>query len=85
MVALSFEPLFHMSMDVRGQLPSIYGCHARGKRQQQGFKSQPSAQRFLTTHTAIYNTFYVQRHLISRPTLRRFRAEAKAAWAAAVA
>jgi len=57
----------------------------RRERQQQGFKSQPSAQRFLATHAAIYNTFYVQRHLISRPTLRRFRAEADAAWAAAVA
>jgi len=57
----------------------------RRERQQQLFKSQPSAQRFLTTHAAIYNTFNVQRHLISRPTLRRFRAEADAAWAAAVA
>ena len=57
----------------------------RRERQQQLFKSQPSAQRFLTTHAAIYNTFNVQRHLISRPTLRRFRAEANAAWAAATA
>ena len=57
----------------------------RRERQQQGFKSQASAQRFLSTHAAIYNTFNVQRHLISRPTLRRFRAEADAAWAAAVA
>jgi len=57
----------------------------RRERQQQGFKSQASAQRFLTTHAAIYNTFNIQRHLISRPTLRRFRAEADAAWAAAVA
>lgn len=57
----------------------------RRERQQQGFKSQPSAQRFLTTHAAIYNTFNVQRHLISRPTLRRFRADADAAWAAATA
>ena len=55
----------------------------RRERQQQGFKSQASAQKFLTTHAAIYNTFNVQRHLISRPTLRRFRAEADAAWAAA--
>lgn len=55
------------------------------ERQQQGFKSQASAQRFLTTHAAIYNTFNVQRHLINRPTPRRFRAEADAAWAAAVA
>jgi len=57
----------------------------RRERQQQGFKSQASAQRFLTTHAAIYNTFNVQRHLISRPTLRRFLAEADAAWTAAVA
>ena len=56
----------------------------RRERQQQRFKSQASAQRFLTTHAAIYNTFNIQRHLISRPTLRRFRAEADAAWAAAV-
>ncbi|OHC97072.1 MAG: transposase [Sphingomonadales bacterium RIFCSPHIGHO2_01_FULL_65_20] len=57
----------------------------RRERQQQGFKSQASAQRFLTTHAAIYNTFNVQRHLISRPTLRRFRAQADVAWTAAVA
>ncbi len=55
----------------------------RRERQQQGFKSQASAQKFLTTHAAIYNTINLQRHLISRPTLRRFRAEADAAWAKA--
>ena len=57
----------------------------RRERQQQRFKSQASAQRFLTTHAAIYNTFNIQRHLISRPTLRRLHADADAAWAAAVA
>jgi putative transposase len=51
----------------------------------QGFKSTTSAQRFLTTHAAVYNTFNTQRHLVSRPTLRRFRAEAHAAWAMATA
>jgi len=29
-------------------------------------KSQASAQRFLTTHEAIDNTFYAQQHLLSR-------------------
>jgi len=48
-------------------------------------KSHPLVRRFLTTHAAIYNTFNIQRHLISRPPLRRFRAEAAAAWAKAVA
>ena len=57
----------------------------RRVRQQQLFKSQASAQRFLATHAAIYNTFNHQRHPISRPTLRRFRAEAATLWAAAVA
>jgi transposase-like protein len=53
--------------------------------QLQRFKSQASAQRFLTSHAAIYNTFNIQRHLISRPTLRRFRGDAASAWEAAVA
>nr|WP_314187508.1 IS6 family transposase [uncultured Brevundimonas sp.] len=57
----------------------------RRERQQQLFKSQASAQRFLTTHAAVYNTFYIQRHLTSRRTLRLFRAQAHAAWAAATA
>jgi transposase-like protein len=55
----------------------------RRERKQQKFKSQGSAQRFLSTHAAIYNTFNVQPHLIRRPTLRQFRAAAHQAWAAA--
>lgn len=38
------------------------------------------AQRFLTTHAAIYNTFYTQPHLIRRPTLRLFRGNALRVW-----
>lgn len=57
----------------------------RRERKMQRFKSQASAQRFLTTHAAIYNTFNTQPHLIRRPILRRFRAEAHDAWATATA
>ena len=55
------------------------------RRERQRFRSRASARRVLTTLVAIYNTFNIQRHLISRPALRRFRAEADAAWSAAVA
>src|SRR4051794_7159842 len=57
----------------------------RRERKQQRFKSAGSAQRFLSTHAAAYNSFNVQRHLISRRTLRSFRAEAMAQWRAATA
>jgi putative transposase len=40
---------------------------------------------YLSALTAIYNTFNTERHLISRKTLRTFRADAHAAWAAATA
>ena len=55
----------------------------RRERKQHKFKSQGSAQRFLSTHAAVYNTFNVQQHLVSRPTLRRFRGAAHQTWAAA--
>jgi putative transposase len=40
----------------------------RRERKQQKFKCQGSAQRFLSTHSAVYNVFNTQSHLIRRPT-----------------
>ena len=55
------------------------------ERRMQRFKSAGSAQRFLSTHAAIYNTFNVQRHLISRRTMRQSRAAAMDRWDAMTA
>ena len=52
----------------------------RRERLVQRFKSQGSAQQFVSTHAAIYNVFNVQRHLICRRTLRRFRDDATSTW-----
>ena len=58
----------------------------RGReRKMQRFKSPGSAQRFLSTHAAVHNTFNVQRHLTSRATLRVLRGEALQTWRAATA
>ncbi len=57
----------------------------RRERKMQRFKSPGSAQRFLSIHAAVYNNFNTQRHLISRSTLRIFRAEATRSWHGAVA
>jgi transposase-like protein len=57
----------------------------RRERKQQKFKSQSSAQRFLATHAAVYNTFNTQRHMIRRSTLRLLRADANRVWIAATA
>jgi transposase-like protein len=55
------------------------------ERRMQRFKSAGAAQRFLSTHAAIYNTFNVERHLISRRTMRQFRAAAMDMWDAMTA
>jgi len=52
----------------------------RRERKQQRFKSPGSAQRFLAIHAAVYNAFYVQRHLLSRRIFKAFRTETFTVW-----
>tara|TARA_R110000772_G_scaffold111193_2_gene215000 strand:+ start:1861 stop:2202 length:342 start_codon:yes stop_codon:yes gene_type:complete len=53
----------------------------RREREMQRFKSPGSAQRFLNIHSATYNTFYVQRHLLNRIHFKQARDEAFNVWA----
>ena len=56
----------------------------RRERKMQRFKSQGSAQRFLSIYASVYNVFYTQRHLTSRSVMRQMRSAAHQAWADAV-
>ncbi|MBK4723304.1 IS6 family transposase [Azospirillum sp. YIM DDC1] len=55
----------------------------RRERKMQRFRSSSSAQRFVSLYSAVYHTFDLQRHLISRRTLRTVRAQAMVDWQAA--
>ena len=57
----------------------------RRERKMQRFKSPGAAQKFLSTHAAVYNTFNVQGHLTSAQTHRVLRAAAMTTWRTAVA
>ena len=57
----------------------------RRERKQLRFKSAKSAQRFLSTFSAFYNHFNIQRHLISKATMKQFRADVALSWKTAIA
>ena len=57
----------------------------RRERKMQRFKSGGAAQKFFSTHAAVYNIFNVQRHLISAQTHRVLRAAAMTTWREVVA
>jgi putative transposase len=44
------------------------------------FTSKQQAQRFLDAHAAVYNLFYLGRHLVSAETYRYFRLRAFRSW-----
>ena len=45
----------------------------------QRFKSQGSAQQFISAHAAVYNLFNLQRHLLSWASFRLYSAATAAA------
>jgi len=65
---------------------TLKGGHCRtAECKMQRFKSPGSAQKFLSTHAAVYNTFNAQGHLTSAQTHRTLRAAAMGTWRTAVA
>jgi hypothetical protein len=62
------KPVANTGRQRAANLPPSLGCGDERKMQQ--FKSARSAQRFLSIHAAVHNNFNVQRHLVSRATLR---------------
>ena len=57
----------------------------RRERKMQRFKSARSAQKFLSTHAAVFNTFNVQRHLTSAQTHRTLRTAVMSTWLEVIA
>lgn len=53
------------------------------ERKMQKFKSPGSAQKFFNIHSATYNIFYTQRHLITRTYFKECRSEAFGIWKSA--
>src|SRR5262249_47340989 len=82
---IGFSGLHEQGLRANNRAENSHRPVRRRERKMQGFKSAKSAQRFVSVHAAVYNTFNVQRHLISRTTHRRFRTAAHQSWREATA
>jgi transposase-like protein len=83
--ALGLSALHEQGLRKNNRAENSHQPVRRRERKMQRFKSPGSAQRFLSTHAVVHNTFNVQRHLTSRATLRVLRDEALQMWRAATA
>jgi DDE domain len=77
---IGFSGLHEQGMRANNRAENSHQPLRRRERKMQGFKSTKSAQRFVAVHAAVYNTFNVQRHIISRQIHRQFRAAAHKSW-----
>ena len=78
--AIGFSGLHEQGLRANNRAENSHQPLRRRERKMQGFKSTKSAQRFVSVHAAVYNTFNVQRHLISRRIQRQFRTAAHNSW-----
>ena len=84
-VALGLSARHEQGLRENNRAENSHQSVRRRERKMQRFKSSGSAQSFLSVHSAVFNTFNVQRHLISRSTLRQFSADAMTSWNVATA
>ena len=77
---IGFSGLHEQGLRANNRAENSHQPLRRRERKMQGFKSSKSAQRFVSVHAAVYNTFNVQRHLISRRIQRQFRTAAHNSW-----
>jgi DDE domain len=82
---IGFSGLHEQGLRTNNRAENSHQPVRRRERKMQGFKSAKSAQCFVSVHAAVYNTFNVQRHLVSRSTHRRFRTAAHQSWNEATA
>ena len=75
-----FSGLHEQGLRANNRAENSHQPLRRRERKMQGFKSTKSAQRFVSVHAAVYNTFNVQRHLISRRIHKQFRTAAHNSW-----
>jgi putative transposase len=85
MMYVSIEHLHERGRWKNNRAENSHQPTRRRERKMQRFKSAGSAQKFLSTHAASYNTFNVQRHLTSAQSHRVLRAAAMSTWREVVA
>jgi putative transposase len=77
---MGLTAVHHRGKRMNNRAESSHVPIRRRERKMQGFKSAKSAQRFLSIHGPIYNTFNTCRHLISAASHRTFRRGAMTMW-----
>ena len=82
---LGLSHLHRRGKRLNNRAESSHAPIRRREHKMQGFRSTRSAQRFLSSHSAVYNTFNISRHLTTASTHRLLREHAIDTWRVSVA